>query len=627
MAKSSSKASSKARKARARKSASAQGTTAHKPKPVSASGTNGSTKDRPIQQNKPAPQEKASVKKAAKKAPAKRPSKQLPSSPSKLIDDLSATTERTYEHEREGQSKEATPIAADPVEEVAAAVHTPLHTVFLHDDVPSMNIVHIAPEMAPVSKVGGLADVVFGLTHELAIRGNAVEIILPKYDNMRYDHIYGLTVAYKDLWVPWYDGAINCTVHFGFVHDRKCFFIEPHSNDNFFNRGTYYGEADDVSRFAFFSRAAMEFLLQSGKRPDIIHCHDWHTGLVPVFQWEIYQHLGLGQSRICYTIHNFKHQGVCGGELLSATGLNRPEYYFDSTRLGDDTHRGALNLMKGGIVYSNFVTTVSPTHAGEARDQGQGFGLEPTLQTHAAKYGGILNGIDYDAWNPQSDPFIPSHYSSQTVDAKYANKRALRERFLLADNDKPIIAHIGRLDPQKGLELVRHSIFYCVNHGAQFVLLGSSPEPSINAYFWHLKEEVNENPDCHLEIGFDEELAHLIYAGADMMLVPSRFEPCGLTQLIAMRYGTVPVVRSVGGLADTVFDKDYSDKELAERNGYVFHNDDHAGVESALARSISCYYQYPQHFRHLLLNAMQSDNSWNVPGQHYLNIYNHIRHK
>jgi starch synthase len=213
------------------------------------------------------------------------------------------------------------------------------------------------------------------------------------------------------------------------------------------------------------------------------------------------------------------------------------------------------------------------------------------------------------------------------VDAKYANKRALRERFLLADNDKPIIAHIGRLDPQKGLELVRHSIFYCVNHGAQFVLLGSSPEPSINAYFWHLKEEVNENPDCHLEIGFDEELAHLIYAGADMMLVPSRFEPCGLTQLIAMRYGTVPVVRSVGGLADTVFDKDYSDKELAERNGYVFHNDDHAGVESALARSISCYYQYPQHFRHLLLNAMQSDNSWNVPGQHYLNIYNHIRHK
>ncbi|MGB1128191.1 MAG: glycogen synthase [Opitutales bacterium] len=565
---------------------------------------------------------KAAGKKAAKKKKAAQQAEKRA-----LLEALDDTTERAEAHEVEAAAKEARPIAADPTPEATDENHEPLHNVFLHDDVPAMNIVHISPEMAAVSKVGGLADVVFGLTHELAIRGHNVEIILPKYDNMRHDHIYGLCQTYDDLWVPWYEGAIHCTVYFGFVHGRKCFFIEPHSSDHFFNRGKYYGDDDDVLRFAFFSRAAMEFLLKSGKRPDIIHCHDWHTGLVPVFQWEIYQHLGMGHSRICYTIHNFKHQGVCGGELLRAAGLNRPEYYFDHARLGDDHHAGALNLMKGGIVYSNFITTVSPTHAGEAKDKGQGFGLEGALQTHGGKYGGVLNGIDYEAWNPRSDGHIPTNYSAATIEKKYANKRSLRERFLLANNEKPIIAHIGRLDPQKGLELVRHAIFYCVNHGAQFVLLGSSPEPSINAYFWHLKNELNDHPDCHLEIGFNEELAHLIYAGADMMLVPSRFEPCGLTQLIAMRYGTVPVVRSVGGLADTVFDKDHSDHDLSQRNGYVFHDDSYAGVESALARAISCYYEHPKHFRHLMLNAMHTDYSWNVPGQHYLNIYNHIRNK
>jgi starch synthase len=283
--------------------------------------------------------------------------------------------------------------------------------------------------------------------------------------------------------------------------------------------------------------------------------------------------------------------------------------------------------MKGGIVYSNFVTTVSPTHAGEARDGGQGFGMEPTLRDHSAKFGGVLNGIDYGAWNPETDPYIPATYSLATMEGKQANKAALRERFSLAAGDKPIVAHIGRLDPQKGLDLVRHAIFYCIEQGAQFVLLGSSPDPSIDAYFHHLKHEFGEHPDCHLEIGFDEELAHLIYAGADLMIVPSRFEPCGLTQLIAMRYGTVPVVRSVGGLADTVFDFQYSDREPSARNGYVFHHDNHPGLESALSRAFDCFAKHPKDFQTLRQNAMRSDHSWNIPGQHYLNIYNYIREK
>lgn len=492
---------------------------------------------------------------------------------------------------------------------------------------PSLFIVQITPEMAPVAKVGGLADVVFGLTRELAIRGNHVEIILPKYNTMRYDHIYDLQVDFHDLWVPWYDGEIHCTVYFGHVYERKCFFIEPHSNDNFFNRNNIYGFSDDVLRYAFFSRAAMEFLWKTDKHPDIIHCHDWQTALAPVYLYEFYQRMGMTHPRACLTIHNFQHQGVTGGELLRATGLHQPERFFDYHRMRDNNHPNALNLLKAGIVYSNFVTTVSPHYAFETKDQGQGFGLEPTLHTHHIKYGGVVNGIDYDVWNPEVDGHIPTRYGVDSIEGKYNNKRALRHRLMLADNEKPVVAFIGRLDPQKGLDLVRHAIFYALERGAQFVLLGSSPYQGINADFWGLKGMLNDSQDCHLEIGFDEELSHLIYAGADMMLVPSRFEPCGLTQLIALRYGTIPVVRSVGGLADTVFDKDHSKRPLHERNGYVFENYDHTGLESALGRAIACYYNHPDHFRELMKNAMRYDYSWNNPGRDYLNIYDYIREK
>lgn len=493
---------------------------------------------------------------------------------------------------------------------------------------PSMFIVQIAPELAPLAKVGGLADVVTGLSRELELRGNSVEIILPKYDSMRYDHIWGLCKTFDDLWVPWYGGQVHCTVWFGFVHGRKCFFIEPHSQDNFFSRGSIYGFDDDILRFAFFSRAAVEFLLKSGKQPDVIHCHDWQTALVPVYLYEIYQHMGMTHPRVCFTIHNFKHQGVTGDFLLNATGLKRPDYYFHPDRLLDNHTPHAINLMKGGIVYSNFVTTVSPRYAGETKDGGQGFGLESTLHAHHYKYGGIVNGIDYDSWNPEIDPFIPVQYNADRVDGKYDNKRALRSRLLLADSEKPIVAFVGRLDPQKGLDLVRHALFYALNNAAQFVLLGSSPESEINSYFWELKRHLNDSPDCHIEVGFDEELARLIYAGSDMMVVPSLFEPCGLTQLISMKYGTIPVVRAVGGLADTVFDKDNAhDKALHERNGYVFKDYNNAGLESALSRAISCYYEYPQHFRDLIQNAMRYDYSWKNAGQHYLNIYDYIRNK
>ena len=454
-----------------------------------------------------------------------------------------------------------------------------------------------------------------------------MEIILPKYDYMRYDHIWGLQVTYADLWVPWFNNQVHCTVWFGFVHGRRCFFIEPHGAENFFNRPTYYGFADEHLRFAFFSKAALEFLYKANKRPDVIHTHDWQTALVPVLLCEIYRYHGMDRQRVCHTIHNFAHQGIAGSNVLWLSGLGRPEYYYAKDRLGDDFNPTAINFTKGAIVYSNFVTTVSPQHAWEARFTDQGHGLGHSLHLHYQKFGGVLNGIDYDMWNPELDPLIPVHYTVDTLDEKAKNTDALRERLRLRKERKPILAYVGRLDVQKGVHLIRHALSYTLTRGGQFVLLGTSSERGINDEFLHLKYHLRDNPDCHLEIDFNDELAHLIYAGADMVIVPSLFEPCGLTQMIAMRYGAVPIVRSVGGLVDTVFDRDYSDRLAVERNGYVFHQADNPGIESALQRALGLWFDYPEEFRQLMLAGMRCDFSWNQPGQHYLRIYEYIRHK
>ena len=490
-----------------------------------------------------------------------------------------------------------------------------------------MYIVMVASECAPVAKIGGLADVVFGLGRELEIRGHSVEIIVPKYDCMRYDQIWGLQIAYQDLWVPWGGAAIRCTVWFGFVHGRKCFFIDPDSGSSFFNRGTYYGFYDDPERFAFFSKAALEFMLKSNKRPDVIHTHDWHTALVPVLLFEIYAHYGMAQQRVCHTIHNFRHQGHAGADMLWKSGLDRPDYYMSRDRLGDEFDTDAINFTKGALLYSNFVTTVSPSHAWEARHTNQGFGLGHSLYVHQSKFRGILNGLDYEMWNPETDPRLARHFDRQTIARKADNAQALRARVLLRDVARPIIAYVGRLDTQKGLHLIRHALFYALANEAQFVLLGSGSERGINEQFCNLKHELNDNPDCHLEVGYDDDLSHLIYAGADLVIVPSLYEPCGLTQIIALRYGAVPVVRAVGGLKDTVFDWDFSDLPREMRNGFVFEHPDQGGIVSALSRALGLWRHEPKLFRQLAAQGMACDYSWNHPGQQYLDVYEFIRHR
>ncbi|MCF7992217.1 MAG: glycogen synthase [Thiohalocapsa sp.] len=487
-----------------------------------------------------------------------------------------------------------------------------------------MFITMVSPECAPVAKAGGLGDFVQGLAREVAIRGNAVEIILPKYDCLRFDRVWGMHKIYRDLWVPFHDRAIHCDVEYGEVDGLKCFFIDAHSEHGFFNRGKIYGDADDPERFAFFSRAVMEFLYKSGKRPDVIHCNDWQTGLVPVLLFELYAGLGMERSRVCYSLHNMGHQGWTGPQVLHMNGLDAARL-ITPERLQDPGSPGAVNLMKGGIVYANFVTTVSPRYAWEIQHTDQGMGLQGVLKAHDGKFGGVLNGIDYSTWNPEIDSHIATNYGVDSLPKKAANKVALRRRVGLTDVFKPLIAVVSRLDKQKGVELIRHGIYYALEQGCQFVLLGSAPDPGVDARFRAIKHEMDASPDCHLELGYDEELAHLMYAGSDMILIPSVYEPCGLTQMIAMKYGCVPIARRVGGLADTVFDANYSDRPFEERNGYLFDDLTYDGLESALGRAIGLWHRYPEYFRQLRLNGMRMDNSWNRPGQHYLDIYHHIR--
>ena len=486
-----------------------------------------------------------------------------------------------------------------------------------------MYITMISSEMSPAAKVGGLADVVTALAREMIGRGHKAEVVLPMYSCMRYDQIEDLHCVYEELWVPHYDQWRPEKVFQGVVHGVDTFFI---TCSEYTQRDSIYGYDNDFDLFAYFSRAALEFMFKTARKPDIIHCHDWGTGLVPVIYYEVYAGLGWSNSRVVFTIHNNECQGQCwyGGQLLDMIGLDY-KAVVNPGKLQDSNRPDCINMMKGAFVYSNFITTVSPTFAGELKTREFGRGLDPILNKFSEKFGGVINGIDYEMWNPAADRSLSSKYSADNIDKKYDNKRALREWLKLADEWKPIVSCVTRLTAQKGVHLIKHAINYTLKKHGQFVLLGDSPDPSINDDFWALKNSMEGNPNVHLWLGYHEDLSHMIYAGSDIFVIPSMFEPCGLTQMISLRYGTVPVVRKTGGLADTVFDVDHSGKGLANSNGYVFEGVREHDLEYGLGRAIDCWNKHPDTFRKLAINGMHYDYSWKNPGNDYENIYNFIK--
>ncbi|MED6160549.1 Soluble starch synthase 3, chloroplastic/amyloplastic, partial [Stylosanthes scabra] len=360
----------------------------------------------------------------------------------------------------------------------------------------------------------------------------------------------------------------------------------------FFWVGCVYGRNNDAERFGFFCHAALEFLLQSGFHPDIIHCHDWSSAPVAWLFKENYVHYGLSKAQVVFTIHNLEF--------------------------------GAHFIAKA-MKYSDKATTVSPTYAREVAGN-------PAVSPNLHKFHGIINGIDPDIWDPYNDNFIPVPYTSENVvEGKRAAKQALQERLGLKRADLPLVGIITRLTHQKGIHLIKHAIWRTLERGGQVVLLGSAPDPRIQNDFQNLANQLHSShsDQARLCLSYDEPLSHLIYAGADFILVPSIFEPCGLTQLTAMRYGSIPVVRKTGGLYDTVFDVDH-DKDRAqaqglEPNGFSFDGADAGGVDYALNRAISAWYEGRDWFNSLCKRVMEQDWSWNRPALDYLELYHAAR--
>lgn len=492
-----------------------------------------------------------------------------------------------------------------------------------------MYIVHIATELAPVAKVGGLGDVIYGLGKELAKQGHIVEIVLPKYDCMHFEDLKNLKVEHRELWS--FDGPyrFNNTVWSANVDGLKLLLIEPHHPQYYFSRGVIYGCHDDIDRFTYFSRVAMEYLFKTGKQPDAIHVHDWPTAIVPVLYKDVYRPLDYKAGGVVLTIHNMEHQGKCQPNNLSRVGL-RGDSYLVAEKMQDPFALGLVNLLKGGIEYADSVTTVSPNYEKEIQTAEGGFGLQDVLVKHRKKLKGILNGIDEDFWNPEKDSYLVNKYPthgisndklSLVLEGKKENKRYLRTHLRLKETNAPIVACVTRLVPQKSPGLIKHALKRTLEKGGQFILLGSTSMNQVFEEFQTLQRDLKDNPNVAILMDKDEALAHLIFAAADMFMIPSLFEPCGLTQLIALRYGTIPIARLTGGLTDTVFDIDTSKRSAQERNGFTFDFPDIQGVDWALLRALDCFKKEPQKWQSLMLNGMRQDFSWKHSAPEYLALY------
>ncbi|KAL8130155.1 hypothetical protein V2J09_019310 [Rumex salicifolius] len=451
---------------------------------------------------------------------------------------------------------------------------------------PPMHVVHIAVEMAPIAKVGGLGDVVTSLSRAVQDLNHHVDIILPKYNCMNLSNVKEQHYKRSYHW-----GGTEIKVWFGKVEGLSVYFLEP--CNGFFWTGCIYGCRNDAERFSFFCHAALEFLKQNGSHPDIIHCHDWSSAPVAWLFKEHYQQYGLSKTRIVFTIHNLEF--------------------------------GVHSISKA-MTHSDKATTVSETYSREVA-------ANPAIAANLYKFHGIINGIDPDIWDPYNDRFIPVPYTSENaIEGKRAAKETLQRKLgLKVSADMPLIGVISRLTHQKGIHLIKHAIWRTLDRNGQFILLGSAPDPRIQNDFVSLANQLHSahNDRARLCLTYDEPLSHLIYAAADFILVPSLFEPCGLTQLVAMRYGAIPVVRKTGGLYDTVFDVDH-DKERAEGqglepNGFNFEGADASGVDYALNRALSAYFDGREWFQSLCKRVMEQDWSWNRPALDYLELYHAVR--
>jgi len=490
-----------------------------------------------------------------------------------------------------------------------------------------LSIAHVASEMAPLVKVGGLADVVSALALEQARRGHHVLVALPRYRTLEIPAGW-TTHELGTARVPW--GLGHESARFAIAEDVKSelrvLLVDHAGERRFFDRPGVYddpatreGWPDNAERYLFFARAALEGLKGFGERFDIVHAHDQQAAWVPCFvRTHDADEPAFADVATVFTIHNLGYQGIVDPWLLSVAGFSR-ELFFPQSPF---EYWGRVNFMKIGIVFADLVSTVSPTYAREIQSNGEmGFGLEGVLRRRTGDVRGILNGIDDRVWDPATDAFLDAHYDRDSLDGKLANKRALSLAcgFPL-DPDWPTVGMVSRLVEQKGLELIEAAEHELCDLPARFVVLGVG-QPRWQDLFRRL---AFERPwQWWFGTTHDEALAHRIEAGSDMFLMPSRYEPCGLNQLYSLRYGTVPVVRETGGLADTVREFDPVSRE---GNGFVFQSFDAEDMVMALRRALAVHAE-PDLWRALQRNGMSQDFSWRVSADGYDHLYAEARHR
>lgn len=469
-------------------------------------------------------------------------------------------------------------------------------------------VLFASSEVYPFIKTGGLADVAFGLPKALKNMGIDVRIILPKYVNMEEKYKENLEFkASFNVKVGW--RRQYCGIEYLEYAGIPVYFID---NEYYFKRDNAYGFFDDGERFAFFSRAILEVIKHIDFKPDIIHLNDWQTAMTSVLLNTQYRHLKIYKDiKTVYTIHNLKYQGEYGREILG-----------ELFELGEDMitedkleYHGHVNFMKGAINYSDFITTVSETYANEIQYDYFGDGLNGVLKKNSYKLKGIVNGIDYDIYNPLHDSYIPYKYDHKSVNRKSNNKESLQKQLNLPiDHKKPMISMITRLVDQKGLDLLDHIMDELMALDIQFVVLGTGDEKYENMMKYY---EAKYPKKLKVHLNFNTTLAHRIYAGSDMFLMPSRFEPCGLGQLIALRYGTIPIVRETGGLKDTVVSYNKFD---GTGNGFSFINYNAHEMLFTIKEAIDVYHKKGQ-WKKIISSAMKSDYSWERSASKYSDIY------
>ena len=489
-----------------------------------------------------------------------------------------------------------------------------------------MRIVHAAAEMAPLAKIGGLGDMVGGIAKELSALNQDTEVIIPRYGFLKLNDLSITPSTFKSFENGiWHE---NKALHTTF-NKSKLTLIEPQENIPYFNYPNIYGYENDPARFIYFCRSLMDYLLSQNQPIDILHIHDWHTSLCAVLYKDLYKNQGLKINKIVLNIHNVEYQGFCSPDHLDRIGLNSNQYSFSMNIMINTPSGNRINLLKGGINYSDAIVAVSPSYSEEILSSKYGYGLEEDLKNQKHKLHGILNGIDNDVWDPKTDPVLSYHYTNKmkieaVIKNKKKNKEELQKKLGLPTSNKPLFCSIGRLVRKKGPELIEFSISSVARLNGQFVLLGNSLIGEIQTQFSNLAEKYKSNRDIHFSFTFDEKLAHLLYGASDFIVIPSLFEPCGLTQFIALRYGTIPIVRKTGGLKDSVFDIDDPAYSKEQVNGLTFDKFSTEALDNPLNRAFHYYKNNKDILQNLIKNGMNSNHSLKKTAKEYLLLYQQI---